>query len=62
MSDVVEMVELAGLRGDDVRRLSELLTLSSWSQRAGPGRSPCQPDSLPTLHPIPTTFHALVLG
>ena len=56
------MVELAGLRGHDVRQLSELLMLSSGRNLAGPCHSPCRHGP----KPIPRLFrgmpHPLILG
>ena len=61
-ADVVEMVELAGLRGHDVRRLSELLMLSSGRNLAGPCHSPCRHGPKPIPHLIRGMSHPLLLG
>ena len=61
-ADVVEMVELAGLRGHDVRRLGELLTLSLGRNEQGPCHSPCRHDLRPTPRLIRGMSHPLLLG
>ena len=60
-ADVVEMVELAGLRGHDVRRLGELLTLSLGRNEQGPCHSPCRHDLRPTPRLIRGMSHPLLL-
>ena len=61
-ANVVEMVKLAGLRGHDVRRLSELLMLSSGRNAAGPCHSPCRHGPKPIPHLIRGMSHPLLLG
>ena len=61
-ANVVEMVKLAGLRGHDVRRLSELLMLSSGRNAAGQRHSPCRHDPRPIPHLIRGMSHPLLLG
>ena len=60
-ANVVEMVKLAGLRGHDVRRLSELLMLSSGRNAAGPCHSPCRHGPKPIPHLIRGMSHPLLL-
>ena len=56
------MVKLAGLRGHDVRRLSELLMLSSGRNEAGPCHSPCRHGPKPIPHLTRGMSHPLLLG
>ena len=56
------MVELAGLRGHDVRRLGELLTLSLGRNEQGPCHSPCRHGPKPIPHLTRGMSHPLLLG